>query len=79
MIRIVPDMETYDSWKGVEGLGLAGDLTVFPHSEDKWDTLVSEKEEDISSEVYRMTNADAYCVDGSAQTVTLTSSEVIKQ
>jgi hypothetical protein len=76
---IVPDMETYDSWKGVEGLGLAGDLTVFPHSEDKWDTLVSEKEEDISSEVYRMTNADAYCVDGSTQTVTLTSSEVIKQ
>jgi peptidase E len=57
---IVSDMETYESWKGVEGLGLAGDLSVFLHSiEDKWDTLLSEREEDITSEVYRMTNADA--------------------
>jgi hypothetical protein len=77
---IVPDMETYESWKGAEGLGLAGDLSVFPHyDEDKWENTVSEKEEDLSSEVYKISDADAYCIDGSAQTVTLTSSDDIKE
>jgi hypothetical protein len=74
---IIPAMETYESWKGAEGMGLAGDLSIFPHyDEDKWETMVCEKRNEVSSEVYHLTDADVYCVDGSAQTVRFTSSNV---
>lgn len=37
-------METYDDWKGVNGLDLVGGASFFPHMSDEWKDLVDEKQ-----------------------------------
>jgi peptidase E len=73
--RIVPDMETYEAWKDVEGLGLIGDASIFPHMDDEWEDMVNEKEKEIDSEVYCLTDADVFLVDGSTQTISIVSND----
>ena len=49
--RVVPSRSSYEDWKGVEGLRLAGDVSFFPHMEDRWTELVEEKQASLDSPV----------------------------
>ena len=58
-----------EDWKkGHAGLSLAGSNTAFfPHMNDEWKTLVSERQKEISAAVVCLGEGDACCVDGTAQ------------
>jgi hypothetical protein len=45
----VPGKESYDDWKDVEGLGLVGSASFFPHMEDRWQSLVECRKEELSA------------------------------
>jgi len=64
---IVPGMETYDDWKNVEGLGMVGDMSFFPHMSEEWESLVDEKLKDLTLQVSCLGEEDVYCVDGSTK------------
>jgi hypothetical protein len=45
--RVVTGREDPQAWKGAPGLGLVGSLSFFPHMDDSWEELVSQKKNDI--------------------------------
>ena len=48
---IVPGRETYDDWKGQLGLDLAKGASFFPHMNDEFETLVSNKKEELNESI----------------------------
>lgn len=69
---VVPGKQEYDNWIGENGLGLSGDLSIFPHMASKWDDLVKQQ---ALSNVVLLTDWDVCCVYGDsnrAKLVTLT-------
>lgn len=41
--RVVPGREEYRDWEGQAGMGIAGDITVFPHMSEEWRDMIGEK------------------------------------
>lgn len=75
---MVPGKETYDDWKGVKGLGLAGGASFFPHMTDQWMPLVNQKKIEFLAapahkELYCLRDVDVCCVDGSATSISVLS------
>lgn len=77
---VVPGRETYDDWTDVRGLNLAGDVSFFPHMEDRWTSLVNDRRKelpinqhgaDVAIDVCCLTDYDAYTVNGKGQSTTL--------
>lgn len=56
-------MQTYEDWKGVEGLDLVQGLSFFPHMSDEWKELSLEKQQDVG-EVYCLRDEDVCLVEG---------------
>ena len=70
--RVVPNMETYDDWKHVQGMSLVGPYSFFPHMDDQWDTLVKEKSRELESvPIICLRDGDVCFVDGVKKTTTL--------
>lgn len=72
--RVVPGMEDYASWKNVPGLGLAGDLSFFPHMENQWQHVVDQKRLDVTSQVLCLRDEDVLCVNGLTKEMNVVSS-----
>ena len=48
--QVVPGREEYEDWEGIPGLDLASGCSFFPHMETTWETLVSEKRNELPKE-----------------------------
>jgi hypothetical protein len=75
---VVPGRETYDDWKGIKGLGLAGGASFFPHMTNQWVPLINEKQAEFLAvpahkELYCLRDIDVCCVDGSTSSISVLS------
>lgn len=71
---VVPDRPTYGDWKNISGLSLAGDVSIFPHMGDQWQTMVNEKQAELDgTNVYCLRDEEVLYVDGGCRTVQLLS------
>jgi len=81
---IVPGMETYQDWKSIPGLSLAGEsVSFFPHMSDEWNDLSKQKIKELNEDneqsssskaiVYCLEENDAFCIDQSHNDAFLTS------
>ena len=64
---VVPGKGTYSDWVGCEGLGLAGEASIFPHMDDVWEELVVEKKGemgDAGGHVRCLREWEACCING---------------
>ncbi len=52
-------MESYDEWKGVEGLDLVGGASFFPHMSEEWKELTLKKQ---NEQHYLVLNSSLTCV-----------------
>lgn len=66
---VVPNKPNYNDWKGVSGLNLAGDISIFPHMDSQWQALVDEKQQEIAGQVYCLKDEEILKVDGNTKTV----------
>ena len=64
---VVPGKGTYSDWVGCEGLGLAGEASIFPHMDDVWEELVVEKKGEMGGaggHVRCLREWEACCING---------------
>ena len=55
-------MESYDEWKGVEGLDLVGGASFFPHMSEEWKELTLKKQNEVG-QVYCLRDEDVFFVE----------------
>ncbi len=55
-------MQSYDDWKGVEGLDLVGGASFFPHMSDEWKELTLKKQNELG-QVYCLRDEDVCLVE----------------
>lgn len=67
---IVPGMEAYRNWQGVEGLQLI-DASIFPHMSQEWESLVESKinESDVLKRVIPLRDDQVCLADGRRNTI----------
>lgn len=61
--RVVPGREDQQTWKNAPGLGLVGSLSFFPHMDESWEELVSQKRKGLP-EVQCLSEEAVLCVRG---------------
>lgn len=69
--RVVPGMEDYKDWTGVQGLNLMGGASFFPHMSDEWKSLVQDKREALEgiTTVYALSDEEVCLCDGSMKSI----------
>jgi hypothetical protein len=68
---VVPNMESYENWKGVKGLGLVGKYSFFPHMDDQWNDLVQAKLTGLSSIPICLGDGEVCLVNGATKSATV--------
>lgn len=63
---MVPNRQRYADWKDIQGFGLVGDTSFFPHMDDTWKPLVCKKLSELSVEetVFCLRDDEVCCVEG---------------
>jgi len=51
---IVPGREQFKDWKGTPGMNLAGGVSIFPHMNQDWMSIVDEKRSSLQQEEERV-------------------------
>jgi hypothetical protein len=62
-------MEKYEDWKGVPGMKLIGRNAVFPHMEEMWEPIVSEKKDYLEEDVWCIADTEICLVDGGNRSI----------
>jgi hypothetical protein len=70
---VVPGMSKYEDWTGVQGLGLIGNRSVFPHMDDTWNAVVSEKSIALEIKPLCLRENDVCMIDGRNKTIQVVS------
>lgn len=69
---VVEGKESYEDWVGVQGFGLVGDVSIFPHMDESWEPLVEEKKTDVKfKDVLPLREWQVFCVDGDTKSTFL--------
>ena len=74
-------METYESWKTVDGFGLAGNVSIFPHMTSQWEPVVESKKSNLErkeSRVFSLTDGECCFVTGADQQTAVVSCDELK-
>jgi hypothetical protein len=66
---VVPGKEVYGDWEDIAGLDLLGGASIFPHMDDRWESMVSEKKALLESRVYCLDDSEICLVDGQKREV----------
>jgi len=75
---IVPGMERYVDWAAFPGMNLLGNVCLFPHMSEEWETTVAEKTKELQQtncKVYALREWDVCLVEGEKQLVTVVNDE----
>jgi hypothetical protein len=72
---VVPGKEKYEAWIDVLGLDILGGSSIFPHMDERWESLVAEKKAGLKNNVYCITDSEVCLVNGEQQTVSVVGSD----